>query len=189
MNPSETPVDSVAVILRGDALHRKARRWSLIALTALLLTLPAIIFFPRLWSWVITLGSGAFLLAGAAWGLLMAVGPVTALVCALVALFLRVEAGFAPRSRRRHFGDAMAITGGLLVSFAPALAALYPPIKALITGEISFRGPGQFYTRTEDFYGYWQAVAYWFMGAATLALFAGLYWKAKWRSRVAADHA
>ncbi|GAB2880907.1 hypothetical protein GCM10027046_06360 [Uliginosibacterium flavum] len=189
MNPSETPVDSVAVILRGDALHRRARRWSLIAVTALLLTLPAIIFFPRLWSWVITLGSGAFLLAGAAWGLLMAVGPVTALVCALVALFLRVEAGFAPRSRHRRFGDALAITGGLLVSFAPALAALYPPIKALLTGYIAFRGQGQQYSLLSDPYGFWQAVAYWLMGAATLALLAGFYWKAKWRSRVGADHA
>jgi hypothetical protein len=189
MNPSEKPADSIAVILRGDALHRKARRWSLIAICALLFTLPAIVFFRPLWEWLITLGSGAFALAASVWGLVMAIGPVTALVCALTALFLRVEASFAPRSRRRRFGDTLAICGGLAVSFTPALAALYPPVKALLTGYIAFRGLGQQYPLASDPYGFWQAVAYWFMGSATLALFAGLYWRAKWRNRVGADHA
>ncbi|MBS1209189.1 MAG: hypothetical protein H6R19_1587 [Proteobacteria bacterium] len=183
MHTSEVPVDSVAVVLRGDALHRKARRWSLVAFLALAITLPGILFIKPLWAWLITLGSGSFMLAAAGWGLIMAAGPVTALVCALVALFLRVEAGFAPRSRHRRFGDVLAISGGLLVSFTPALAALIPPVKAILTGYIAFRGQGQQYPQVSDPYGFWQAVAYWFMGAATLALLAGLYWRTKWRSR------
>ncbi|MDP5240337.1 hypothetical protein Q9Q94_12410 [Uliginosibacterium sp. 31-16] len=175
MNTSE-----VAVLLKGDVLHRKSRRWAVAALIALLITLPAIIFIKPLWYQLITLGSGAFMLAAAAWALVMAAGPVAALVCAIVALFLRVEAGFAPRSRVRRFGDVLAIGGGLLISFTPAIAALYPPVKAVLTGYIAFRGLGQQYPLAGDPHGFWQAVASWLMGATVLATLATLYWRAKW---------
>ncbi|MEN3109808.1 hypothetical protein ACFONG_13305 [Uliginosibacterium paludis] len=170
---------------RGDLLLRKSRRWALIALAALLLTVPCVVFIQPLWAWLVTLGTGSFMIIAALWGLVMAAGPILFLVAGLCALFLRVEAGFAPRSQPRPAADRAAIAAGLFISFLPALVALYPPIRAMLTGFIGFRGLGQQYPLASDPYGFWQAVAFWFMGAATLAILAGVYWRAKWLSRKA----
>lgn len=167
---------------RGDLLLRKSRRWALIALAALLLTLPCLAFLPALWAWFVTLGSASFMLSAGLWGLVLAAGPLLFLVAALCALFLRVEAGFAPRSKPSPGGDRLAVGVALIISFVPALLALYPPLHALTTGFIAFRGPGQQYPLATDPYGFWQALAFWLMGAATLAILAGVYWRAKWRA-------
>ncbi len=169
--------------LRGDLLLRKSRRWGFFALLAFALTLPCVIFMKPLWAFLITLGSGSFMLMAGLWGLILAAGPLAFLACGLTALFLRVEVRFAPRSQRHPLGDTLAISLALLLSFVPALAALYPPIKAVLTGYIGFRGVGQQYPLASDPYGFWQAVAFWIMGAMTLAFLAGLYWRSKWLSR------
>lgn len=176
MQATDTPIP-----LRGDLLLRKSRRWALIALCALLITLPCVLFMKPLWALLVTLGSGSFMLMAALWGLVLAGGPVLFLVAGLTALFLRVEARFAPRHQPRPVSDALATTLALVLSFIPALAALYPPIKALLTGFIGFRGLGQHYPLAADPYGFWQAVAFWLMGAASLALLAGFYWRSRWR--------
>lgn len=172
--------------LRGDLLLRKSRRWALLALAALALTLPCLIFMQPLWAWLATLGSGSFMLLAGLWGIVLAAGPLVVVVGALCALFLRVEASFAPRRSHTPGTDRAIIALAVLVSLLPALAALYPPIKAILTGFIGFRGIGQQYPLASDPYGFWQAVAFWFMGAASLALLAGVYWRAKWRGRVQA---
>lgn len=169
-------------MLRGDLLLRKSRRWAGIAFIALLLTVPCLVFMRPLWVWLVTLGSGSFMLAAGLWGLVLAAGPLLFLVAGLCALFLRVEAGFAPCSHPSRLGDRIVIGIALTISFLPALAALYPPLHAIASGFIAFRGPGQEYPLAADPYGFWQAVAFWLMGAATLAIFAGIYWCAKWRS-------
>lgn len=176
----KTPETSPA--LRGDSLHRKARRWALWALLALLCTLPAFVFIKPLWAELATFGTGAFMLAAAAWGLLVAAGPIAALVCAIVALFMRIEAVFAPRAPARRWGDVPAIGAGLLLTFAPALAALLPAFNALLSGYIAFRGVGQQYPLSEDPHGFWQAVASWIMGACVLATLATLYWRSRWQA-------
>lgn len=178
-------VNDAPLLPRGDLLLRKSRRWALIALLALLLTLPCVLFMKPLWAQLITLGSTSFMLAAGLWGLILAGGPVLFLAAALSALFLRVEARFAPCRTRRPFGDALAVGLGLILSFLPALAALYPPLKALLTGYIGFRGLGQQYPLATDPYGFWQAVAFWLMGALALAFLAGFYWRSKWRPSAA----
>lgn len=180
MNPP-----AISLLLRGDQLLRKSRRWALIALISLLLTLPCIIFVKPLWAFLVTLGTGSFMIVAGIWGLILAAGPLLFLVAALCALFLRVEAGFAPCSTPRPNRDRAVIALALFISFVPALVALYPPIKALMTGLIGFRGLGQQYPLASDPYGFWQAVAFWFMGSASLAILASVYWRAKWRSRKA----
>lgn len=166
--------------LHGELLHLKSRRWALIALLACLITLPCVLFMRPLWAQLVTLGSGSFMIAAGLWGLVLAGGPLLFLVAGLTALFLRVEARFAPRSQPRPIGDALVIALALILSFTPALAALYPPIKAVMSGLISFRGPGRVYSLATDPYGFWQGVAFWLMGAATLALLAGFYWRSRW---------
>ena len=63
--------------LPGEALHRRARRWALAALIAVVVTLPCIIFIKPLWSQLITLGSGTFMLAAGASHALGVYDPAT----------------------------------------------------------------------------------------------------------------
>lgn len=177
MNVSET-----SSLPRGDLLLRKSRRWAKIALASLIITLPCVLFMKPLWTWLAAAGSASFLLVAGLWGLILAGGPLLLLVATLCALFLRVEAGFAPRTRPQPAGDRIFIAIALFVSLIPALAALYPPIKAIMAGTISFRAVGQQYPIATDPLGFWQGVAYWFMGSATLAILAGVYWRGKWRA-------
>jgi len=166
---------------KGDVLLRKSRNWGFVALAALTLTLPCLLFIRPLWQQFATLGTGSFMLAAGAWAMILAAGPILIIVGALCSLFLRVEAYFAPRSHKRTFLDTVVVGLAILISFAPALTALYPPCKALQTGVIGFQGPGQEYPLLTDPYGYWQAIAFWFMGATSLGFLAAVYWRAKWR--------
>lgn len=162
-------------------LQKKARNWIFVALIALFVTLPTFYFVEPIFFWIVGLNGLDFGVLSITLGLAMALGPVAAVVGLLMALFWRVEACFTPDQLGRTLTDRMSIGVGLLVSFVPAIVALYPPIKAILTGYIGFRGPGQQYFRAEDPYGFWQATAFWMMGAATLAILAGLYWRAKMR--------
>lgn len=165
----------------GDRFCRKARRWARVALVALLITLPCVIFMKTLWNSLITLGPTSFWLAASVWGLVLAAGPVLFVVGVLTALFLRMEAVVSPRTLRHPIRDVLVTATALIVSLVPSVAALYPPVKALLTGTIGFRGLGQQYPLASDPYGFWQAVAFWFMGAFTLAFLAFVYWRGKCR--------
>lgn len=166
---------------RGDMLHRKSLRWGIIALLGLLVALPCVFFARGILMKMATLGTGGFMIAAAVWALLLAAAPLVFIFGGLTALFLRMEAAVALRSRQRRFGDALVTFVTLLITFAPALAALFPPVHALFTHTIGFRGLGQQYPQALDPYGYWQAVAFWFMGSAALAFLAVVYWRWKWR--------
>lgn len=174
-------MNTASSLLHGEVLHRRARRTMVWALLALLLSLPAFLFVEPLWQRIAAMEAPALLLSSLLLGMAMAAGPVAALTCSLYALYLRVEARFAPRERARPLTDALALGTGLVVSFLPALAALYPPIKALFTGYIAFRGLGQQYPLDADPLGFWKAVFFWFIGATTLAGLAIAYWRSRWQ--------
>ncbi|WP_157288324.1 hypothetical protein [Uliginosibacterium gangwonense] len=165
-------------------LKRKAGRWALGVIAALLPTIPCFVYFLPLWNKLIALGTLPFMFAALGLGLVLSVGPVAVVVCSLVALFLRIEACYVEGALpKRTVLDCVAIATGMLVTFAPALAALYVPVKAILTGYIAFRGPGQQYPMQADPYGFWQAVGFWLMGVATLAFLAGVYWRSRWLRR------
>lgn len=164
-------------------LQRKASRWMSVGGASLILTTALFFFIQPIFQWIARLGGASFLAAALALGLAMAAGPIATVACGLMALFLRVEVCFAPQTATWRMSDRLSVGAGLLVSFAPALAALYPPIRAILSGYIGFRGPGQQYYRLTDPYGFWQATAFWMMGAVSLAIVASIYWRAKWRDR------
>jgi hypothetical protein len=166
---------------RGDMLHRKSLRWGIAALLGLLALLPCTIWARTILMALATFGPLGFKIGASAWALVLAVGLIAFVCGGLTALFLRVEASVNTRSRRRLAGDLLAALLVLIITFAPTIVALYPPVHALFTHTIGFRGLGQQYPRAEDPYGYWQAVAFWFMGAATLGYLACVYWRWKWR--------
>jgi len=165
-------------------LKLKARRWALGVVVALLPTIPCFVYFMPLWNKLITLGTLPFMFAALGLGLILAMGPVAVVVCGLVALFLRIESCYVKGTMpKRTVLDRVFIATGMLVTVAPALAAMYVPVKAMLTGYIAFRGPGQQYFIQADPYGFWQAVGFWWMGVAALAFLAGVYWRSRWLRR------
>lgn len=161
--------------------RNKATLWLLVAALGTLVTAALVYFIRPLFHSIAQLEDAGFLLASLVVGLGLALGPLAAVVGMLVFLFQRVEACLALPRGSWAASDRAIVACAVLVSLAPSLAALYPPTQALLSGYIGFRGPGQQYLRAEDPYGFWQAVAFWLMGAATLAVIAGVYWRAKWR--------
>ena len=167
--------------LRGDYLQRAARRGLLLAIAAILISLPLYFWLGPLWHKLAQLGGIALLLSSAVLGLALAAGPICALGCLLCACFYRIESNFQPRTKPASIIDRLAIALGLLVSFAPALAACYPPIQALQTGSIRYKMPAEMVSKLVDPLGYWQGIGFWFMGAAALAFVASLYWRNRWK--------
>lgn len=164
-------------------LRRKARRSLLLTGLALLLCLPPYLGFVPLWTRIAQLNGGAFVLASTGFGLLLIVGPLGVLCGLLATAFLRVEACTQPGETPRGAGDKLAVGGAVLASFAPALAVLGLTLKALVDGTVRYKFPSGMVARGVDPLGYWQGVAFWLMGAAVLALLAGLYWRSRWQRR------
>ncbi|MFA9438330.1 hypothetical protein ACDA63_01680 [Uliginosibacterium sp. sgz301328] len=167
--------------LPGDHLIRKTRRSLLYALLCLLISAPVYIWMGRIWWQIAQLGGFMFVGASMLFGLGMVIGPLGGLFFGLVALFMRVESRFAPRATPLARADSVAVPLGWLATLLPALAACYPPIKALIDGSIRYKFPAGQVARSVDPLGYWQGVAFWFMGAAALAVLAGVYWRSRYR--------
>ncbi len=167
---------------RKNLLRQRSLRYLWIMLAALLITLPVFAFIREIWHGIMTLGTASFMAAALGLGLVLAAGPVAVLVSGLISLFLRVEACFAEPETPRTAQDWTIIGTAGLLSFSPAFATLYVPLRGLITGALAFRGPGQHYALKTDPYGFWQAEAFWLMGAAALAYLATQYWYAKYRS-------
>ena len=145
---------------RGELLHRRSRRW---AFAALVFALSGLVFVKPLWLQLITLGSGAFMLALGLWGLVLCIGL---LLCPAIALYLRVEAIFTPRLRARRLGDALALACAVPLSFLPGLAAALRPLLALPTLSPARAG--------------------WLAAGLLLTVLVARYWWARWHSKAGA---
>ncbi|MFT4173697.1 MAG: hypothetical protein QM639_14130 [Rhodocyclaceae bacterium] len=165
--------------LPGDHLIRKTRRSLIYALLCLLVSAPVYIWLGPVWRQILPLGGFAFVLMSMLFGLALVIGPLGGLFFGLVALFMRVEARFAPRAAPVVGKDRGAVALGMLVTVLPTLAACYPPIKAIIDGSIRYKIPAGQVARAIDPLGFWQGVAFWFMGAAALAVLVGVYWRSR----------
>lgn len=183
MMPTRNPDSPSLPSPKKEQLELKSKRWAMLALAALIPTVPCFAFIAPIWQFVVSLGTVAFMFAALGLGLLLAAGPVAVVVCCLTALFLRVESCFTEAKVSRSKLDWLIISIGMLVSFAPAMGILVVPIRAILTGYIAFRGPGQQYAIGEDPYGFWQAVSFWLMGAASLAFLSAVYWRSRFLRR------
>lgn len=165
-----------------DTLRRQSRRAIWLAGLGALLCLPYLAF-SMLWSQIASLSGGGFVLAAAIFGLLIVSGPLLICIGVLAAVFLRVEACTLPGESPRAVADWLAVAAGLLLSFAPAVGGTVPALQALATGGVRYKFPATTVMHSIDPLGYWQGVAFWFMGAAALALLACLYWRSRWQRR------
>lgn len=170
--------------LPGDLMQGRARTALLMALAASAASLPVYVWVGPLWRSTEQLQGSAFIWASFGFGLLLVIGPVLAIAGFLTALFMRVESCFVQRNRTRRT-DKPVIALSLFVTLLPALAACYPPIKALFTGSIRYKFPKVDVAYAFDPLGYWQGIAFWFMGAAALAWLAFVYWRSRWRKHQA----
>ena len=159
------------------------RRRALFALLVCVVALPAswLLFsqLERLWPELVRLEGLAFLAAATLLGGAMAIGPLAAAIGLLVAVWFGVRSVYSPRSRATPLLDRVIVGAGLLVWFAPALAAIAQAVLALTTGRIHFVRPPRDYFLATDPIAFWQGVGFWLIMGGLFAFLAWRYWQGK----------
>ena len=165
--------------LPGDLDRRRA----LFALLVCVVALPAswLLFsqLERLWPEIVRLEGLGFLAAATLLGGVMAIGPLAAALGFLVAVWFGVRSVYSPRSRTTPLLDRVIVGAGLLVWFAPALAAIAQALRALLSGRIHFVRPPRDYFLATDPIAFWQGVGFWLIIAALAGFLAWRYWQPK----------
>ncbi|GAA5158670.1 hypothetical protein GCM10025770_03520 [Viridibacterium curvum] len=165
-------------------MQRKSRIAFICGLTGLIVSIPVYAYATPLWLATSRLEGAAFSLAALGFGLLLVAGPLLAIGGLLTALFMRTESIFLKRSHASR-GDRPLLALAALVTALPALLACYPPLKALSTGQIRYKFPATEVSQHFDPLGYWQGIAFWFMGATALGWLAFAFWRSRWRKHKA----
>ena len=129
--------------------------------------------------WRVRLEGLAFLAAATLLGGAMAIGPLAAAIGLLVAVWFGVRSVYSPRSRATPLLDRVIVGAGLLVWFAPALAAIAQAVLALTSGRIHFVRPPRDYFLATDPIAFWQGVGFWLIIAALAGFLAWRYWQPK----------
>lgn len=173
------PSPATAPFPPGD----RARRRALFCLLVGLVALPAswLLFsqLERLWPEIVRMEGIAFMAAATLLGGAMAVGPLAAAIGLLLAIWFGVDSVYKPRSRPSPLLDRMIVGAGLLVWFAPALAAFAIIGQALASGRIHFVRPPRDYFLATDPIAFWQGVGFWLIMGGLFAFLAWRYWRGK----------
>ncbi len=168
-----------------------ARRLAAYALIALLLGLAGsswlFIRLPEIWARVMPLEGATFMIGATLLGAVMAVLPVVAAVGFVLALWYGVESVYRPRSRATPLADRLIVGLGLLVWFAPALAAGGAAVSAVATGRVHFVRPPRDYFLATDPTAFWQGVGFWLIMGGLFAFLAWRYWRGKLLKNAVAD--
>ncbi|WP_245538529.1 hypothetical protein [Thauera phenylacetica] len=189
-SPISMPETSPAVAVSAPSPTRttpppgdRDRRRALFALLLCVVALPAswLLFsqLERLWPELVRLEGLAFLAAATLLGGAMAIGPLAAAIGLLVAVWFGVRSVYSPRSRATPLLDRVIVGAGLLVWFAPALAAIAQAVLALTSGRIHFVRPPRDYFLATDPIAFWQGVGFWLIIAALAGFLAWRYWQPK----------
>ena len=113
-----------AVSLPGD----QARRRALFSLLVSLVALPAswLLFsqLERLWPGIVRMEGITFMAAATLLGGAMAIGPLTAAIGFVLAIWFGVDSVYKPRRTASPLLDRVIVATGLVVWVTPALAAL-----------------------------------------------------------------
>ncbi len=109
----------------------------------------------------------------------MAIGPLAAAIGLVVSVWFGVRSVYRARSRETPLLDRVIVGAGLLVWFAPALAAIAQALRALLSGRIHFVRPPRDYFLATDPIAFWQGVGFWLIIAALAGFLAWRYWQPK----------
>lgn len=173
------PSPARSALLPGDLDRRRA----LFALLVCVVALPAswLLFsqLARLWPEIVRLEGLSFLAATTLLGGSMAIGPLAAAIGLVVSVWFGVRSVYRARSRKTPLLDRVIVGAGLLVWFAPALAAIAQALLALLSGRIHFVRPPRDYFLATDPIAFWQGVGFWLIIAALAGFLAWRYWQPK----------
>ncbi|GAB1460954.1 hypothetical protein MASR2M50_27290 [Thauera sp.] len=173
------PSPARSALLPGDLDRRRA----LFALLVCVVALPAswLLFsqLERLWPEIVRLEGLSFLAATTLLGGSMAIGPLAAAIGLVVSVWFGVRSVYRARSRKTPLLDRVIVGAGLLVWFAPALAAIAQALRALLSGRIHFVRPPRDYFLATDPIAFWQGVGFWLIIAALAGFLAWRYWQPK----------
>ena len=122
----------------------------------------------------ITFMAAATLLGGA-----MAIGPLTAAIAFVLAIWFGVDSVYKPRRAASPLLDRTIVATGLVVWFMPALAALVVVGQALASGRIHLVRPPRNYFLATDPIAFWQGVGFWLIMGGLFAFLAWRYWRGK----------
>lgn len=171
------PSPARSALLPGDLDRRRA----LFALLVCVVALPAswLLFsqLERLWPEIVRLEGLSFLAATTLLGGSMAIGPLAAAIGLVVSVWFGVRSVYRARSRKTPLLDRVIVGAGLLVWFAPALAAIAQALRALLSGRIHFVRPPRDYFLATDPIAFWQGVGFWLIMAGLFGFLAWRYWR------------
>ena len=176
-----TPVSPApsAALLPGDLSRRRA----LFSLLASLVALPAswLLFsqLERLWPEIVRMEGITFMAAATLLGGAMAIGPLTAAIAFVLAIWFGVDSVYKPRRAASPLLDRAIVATGLVVWFMPALAALVVVGQALASGRIHFVRPPRDYVLAPDPIAFGQGVGFWLIMGGLFAFLAWRYWRGK----------
>lgn len=162
------------------------RRGSACLLAAVIATPMSIWLFSNLeniWPQIMPLEGSAFLAGATALGTALAILPLIAGLGFLLAIWFGVESVFQARQHPTPVIDKLIVGAGLLVWFAPVIAALASAGRALATGRIHFVRPPRDYFLATDPIAYWQGVGFWIIMAGLFGFLAWRYWRGKLLAR------
>ncbi|WP_345795124.1 hypothetical protein AAG895_08845 [Thauera sp. JM12B12] len=194
MPEPSTPASSLSAVtpaarpapLRGDLARRRALFGLLVSLVALPASWLLFSQLDHLWPEIVRMEGATFMAAATLLGAAMAVGPLAAAVGLLLAIWFGVDSVYRPRRKSSPALDRVIVGAGLVVWFAPALAALFMVVQALASGRIHFVRPPRDYFLATDPIAYWQGVGFWLIMGGLFAFLAWRYWRPKLLPRSAA---
>lgn len=176
---SQSPAPRTATFLPGDL----ARRRALFSLLVCLVALPAswLLFsqLERLWPEIVRMEGLTFMAAATLLGGAMAIGPLTAAISFVLAIWFGVDSVYKPRTTSSPLLDRTIVATGLVVWFTPALAALVVVGQALASGRIHFVRPPRDYFLATDPIAFWQGIGFWLIMSSLFAFLAWRYWRGK----------
>ena len=167
--------------------ERSGRRRALFSLLVSLVALPAswLLFsqLERLWPEIVRMEGITFMAAATLLGGAMAIGPLTAAIAFVLAIWFGVDSVYKPRRAASPLLDRAIVATGLVVWFMPALAALVVVGQALASGRIHFVRPPRDYFLATDPIAFWQGVGFWLIMGGLFAFLAWRYWRVNrpWR--------
>lgn len=182
----QPPTPHAAAFLPGDLARRRALFSLLISLVALPASWLLFSQLERLWPEIVRMEGLTFMAAATLLGGAMAIGPLTAAIAFVLAIWFGVDSVYKPRRAASTLLDRAIVATGLVVWFTPALAALVVVAQALASGRIHFVRPPRDYFLATDPIAFWQGVGFWLIMGGLFAFLAWRYWQGKLFPRSAA---
>ncbi|PKO80642.1 MAG: hypothetical protein CVU19_11280 [Betaproteobacteria bacterium HGW-Betaproteobacteria-13] len=165
--------------LAGDASRRRASICLLLSLLATPASTWLFLNLDMIWPQIMQLEGGAFMLGATVLGTVLALTPLVAGVGFLLAVWYGVESVYLPRQHPSPLIDKVIVAGGLLVWFAPALAAAASIVMGLVQGRVHFTRPPRDYFLATDPIAFWEGIGFWLIMGTLFGLLAWRYWRNK----------